>query len=442
MEKKYEEELLQLTPREREIVLRGLKGKLGLYKKKGILSYQYEVCPICQDVGSTEANPKCEECYLKLSCKAPFNDGFRDDPEKGAAYFSEMRDFLEAHPPPRTLVVGGTWDEKGGKKSSIVSKLAEELEGEVDNGGTLEQLKIAASYERLWTNDLIIWMPNILGDVPKCYPRKPRGAVLVCSKAMREGYKKSDAVTRIFMMRANSVIQIRKPDRFEFILTDALGNDWVSTGDLVELVKGILKHYWWTKGSERVGSERVDAPTEELERLMVCTRTVADRVENQVGSRYFGNVATRCQKMFPVMRPEGFLVLVSPRNSDKRRLEAGDMVPVMAPMQYGPEGKSVIRYFGAKKPSVDTPIQLQLFEPGPHFFIHGHALVKGAPMTERYFPCGDLREVDETAALIQKTLPCGAINLRNHGFLLHSRTIEQMERLVRELEFGPPNPLG
>jgi len=91
------EELDILDARQRGIVLGGLKAKLGAYcEEGGKLSYRYDVCPICKDVGSTLENPKCEECYLKVGCKVPFNHGFRHDPEMGAYYFGEMLAHLEA----------------------------------------------------------------------------------------------------------------------------------------------------------------------------------------------------------------------------------------------------------------------------------------------------------------------------------------------------------
>jgi len=89
-------ELRALTAEQRAVVLGGLRNKLGFHKRSGILSYRYDVCPVCQDVGSTEEDPKCDECYIKVSCKIPFTCGFRDDPERGVQYFAEMLEYLEA----------------------------------------------------------------------------------------------------------------------------------------------------------------------------------------------------------------------------------------------------------------------------------------------------------------------------------------------------------
>jgi hypothetical protein len=88
-------ELKSLTSHQKEIVLNGLKGKLGHFKKSSKLSYQYDVCPICKDIGSTVENPKCGECYLKIGCKEPFHLKFRHDPQVGALYFTQMEKYLK-----------------------------------------------------------------------------------------------------------------------------------------------------------------------------------------------------------------------------------------------------------------------------------------------------------------------------------------------------------
>ncbi len=95
MRKEVEDELIKLDKRQREIVIKGLEAKLDAYKKKGYISYKYEVCPVCRDVGSTLECQKCEDCYINLSCKEPFNYEFKGNDEKGFEYFSEMYDFLK-----------------------------------------------------------------------------------------------------------------------------------------------------------------------------------------------------------------------------------------------------------------------------------------------------------------------------------------------------------
>lgn len=95
MRKEVEDELRKLNGAQRTIVIKGLEAKLAAYRKKGYISYRYEVCPVCRDVGSTLEVQKCNECYIKISCKEPFNYGFRDNHQRGFEYFSEMYEFLK-----------------------------------------------------------------------------------------------------------------------------------------------------------------------------------------------------------------------------------------------------------------------------------------------------------------------------------------------------------
>lgn len=66
----------------------------------------------------------------------------------------------------------------------------------------------------------------------------------------------------------------------------------------------------------------------------------------------------------------------------------------------------------------------------------GHAYVNGFPTTEYYFPCGDMREFGEiwieTTDQYTKTIK---LNLKNHGFVIGTETLEQMEEIVNSSKF-------
>jgi len=89
------EELKKLDDSLKEIVLKGLDVKLGVYEERGFVSYKYSVCPVCNDMKSSLSNnSNCNLCYIEKSCLEPFNEGFKDDNEISKEYFSKMRDFL------------------------------------------------------------------------------------------------------------------------------------------------------------------------------------------------------------------------------------------------------------------------------------------------------------------------------------------------------------
>lgn len=331
----------------------------------------------------------------------------------------------------KILIVGGNWDPTGGRKSSIVEKLEEMLGAKAANGGFLSQLSYISEHV-VKEFDVTIWMPNVENYEEKYYPKKRVGSILICSKVMRPGYNRFDSVTRIFKTHGNAVIEIHPDDNsgYRFSLVDALNNEWVDTRVLEVLCRSISEFVTWNSGVERIGCKKMggDVPDrpEELKQLCEVTKLLADKVESERGGRFFGNASTRCMKMFPNMRDLGG-AWVSARNIDKHRIEPEDFVY----SQFDFDKKKIL-YHGDRKPSVDTPVQLEVFKNYPkiNYMLHGHAFIKDAPYTDEYFPCGDMREVKP----LFRMLNCYKfLNLKNHGFLIVARTIRDLEDEVMAL---------
>jgi hypothetical protein len=139
--------------------------------------------------------------------------------------------------------------------------------------------------------------------------------------------------------------------------------------------------------------------------------------------------------MFPSQR-SGQSAWVSARNVPKPQLSETDFVHVRL-VDGG------IRYTGSRKPSVDTPIQLRLYQefPGVSCMIHGHALVRGAPSTESYVPCGDLREFEGVAKLMRAIGDTGCVNLKAHGFLIFAPSVPLLSGVVGGVKFVNLVPL-
>lgn len=338
----------------------------------------------------------------------------------------------------KTILVGGTFSLNEGEPSTIIKLLADELNKENNecywyNGGTSDNLLDATKMASTW-KDLILWFPNISNDIKKNYPQKNKGTVLICSKVMREGYNRYDSCSRIFTMHGNAVIEIYKEETgFRFILVDALANEWVNTMDISILAKAIIEFYNWTKKSIRKNTSKksIEKQTDILNKLSDLTKQVADKVELKKGSRYFGNVSTRCESMFPTLRFNSNSFYVSARNIDKQRITSDDFVIVTS-------NNSELYYEGDRKPSVDSPVQIIIYNlrPNINYMIHGHAYVKNTIETECYFPCGDIREIPYIfQAMRLNDSDFGIINLKNHGFLFYSDTIENLEKLICEADF-------
>ena len=342
-----------------------------------------------------------------------------------------------------TLVVGGTWGAADEIKSSKIAILtAGCLGADLRNGGTIEELDLCIMLD-VPKYDLVVWMPKIDNELPKHYPVKKTGAVLIVSKVMHEGVSKLDAVKRSFMMHGNAVICIRDSEKFKtFELVDALGHQWSSDSGVQATCDAVQKLAEWTRGSIRVPTRSTGKisgifhkPTEDMGvgPLLAMTRKLANAVETKMQERYFGNVSTRCTSLFPSTGhtlsclsgcPGITLAWVSARNTDKRFLSLDDMVLVET------HGEN-LDYYGARKPSVDTAVQMALYRqyPSIKYMIHGHAYVEGARTTDHYFPCGDLREVPEISRVWQYK-PGGAVNLLHHGFLLAATSMDEMTHLV------------
>lgn len=323
----------------------------------------------------------------------------------------------------KTIIVGGFWGNTP-KESSVINKLAEHFECEVYNGGSMAELKeIATTIARY---DMIIWMADIANEEDDIRLVKKLGAVMFVSKVLRPNRNRIDAVTRIFKFGANAVVAItkNKDKNFMFELIDALDNTWIKSIDLKELAIEINALTIWTKGAERSGTLKIKNP---METFIDLNRRVADKSAKQ-NIRYFGNLSTRCTKMMPSFRTTHDSCFVSARNTDKNSLGTDDMIQVTTV-------NDRLRYFGERKPSVDTPVQMALYTECPevNYFIHGHTLIENAPTTEHYYPCGDLREVPEILKIMKGVT--GVINLKMHGFLLYSDTLENMEKLIDDLKF-------
>lgn len=336
----------------------------------------------------------------------------------------------------KTIIVGGNFGIP--KESGIVRQIGRYLNADVFNGGTALPSV---------SGDLMIWMPNIPNEEPKHYPKKPTGSVLICSKLMHDGVRKIDAISRIFKMHGNAVICIYPSQTCRFELIDALANVWYSGENIQELCKAILDFTAFTNAAIRLPSIpaeswinddlylKIGVDKPQIDKLISINKYLSQKILTECGGRFFGNVSTRCQSLFPSVRSQ-VGIYVSPRNSNKESLGTEDMV--LCAMEDG-----FVSYYNGDKPSVDAPIQLEVYASKPeiNFMIHGHAFINLASefgywrgTTENYRLCGDFREAQEILAAIG-TQNTGALNLKKHGFLLFSTDLNKLEDMAKTCSF-------
>ena len=317
------------------------------------------------------------------------------------------------------FIVGGTFDNDGGKSSFIVKEMMEFLGCPGINGGNLNDLDIDFSF-----TDSLIWMPNISNKEDKILPtikvRHPH-MLLVQSKVVSKGnYTDADIVGRL--LKSHSLLGIvieKKPRGYKFRVLDPLGNIHCSTYDLEVLCRTLKNRTDQIKKMTRVGSKSI-GPVKDftvdyqfIEIVKNLGTQFAAFVNAINPNRLLGNASTRCSAGFPAVRDNERL-FVSKRNVDKQTLSSEDFVEVGTT-------EDGIEFFGDNKPSVDSPIQLLLlyYYPNIKYMVHGHVYVKDAPMTENKIPCGFLEEVtDVVAAVPDLDSKEFVVNLRGHGCLI------------------------
>ena len=341
----------------------------------------------------------------------------------------------------KPYVVGGTFDANGGKPSKIVQSLAEALGWPVMNGGTVDQLR-DFNFKGV---DTLLWMPNIdnaeekiLPDIKKLNPK----LLLISSKRVVEKhYTDFDVVSRLLKSHSNLGIMIRPrvDGRLTFKILDPLGNQFTETDHIGVLANALNGRVREIRAMTRIGSEQVkntDGPDVRVpDRFVEIVKKLGDVFSTYVNAvnpeRFLGNAAarptdriTRCCHGFPSAR-EGDVLLISRRNVNKPTMTAADFVRVL------PDERKV-RYYGDVKPSVDSPIQIRLFNhyANVNYMVHGHVYVDGAPMTESKVPCGHVEEFDE----IRKIAPDAAasnfsVNLKGHGCLVFAKDMDYLERV-------------
>ena len=343
------------------------------------------------------------------------------------------------------IIVGGTFDNDGGRPSSVINKLATALgpEWEVINGGTMESLR-AFSVAGV---KVLLWMPHISNDEDKFLdrlkPQNPEMLLIQSKRVVEKDYTAGDVIGRLLKSHSGLGIMITKADsQYSFELLDPLGNTWIKTQWISELAAALNARVNYLQRLTRYRSISIpqdssfEVPDEFIE-LIKRFGTEFEKYINVVNpTRLLGNASTRCTKGFPAIKLDD-RIMVTRRNVNKATLTAGDFVEATL-------GDKVVQYKGRNKPSVDTPVQLKLMDyyKNVNYMIHGHVYVEGGLMTAEKVPCGYLEEFDEIVHLVPDAAATNfVINLRGHGCLIMAESLEFLESQLTRL-YGRPFPEG
>ena len=359
----------------------------------------------------------------------------------------------------KILIVGGSFDHNGGRPSSLVDKFytsfgdiaatsAEKLEISRVNGGYFDDLK--EILKETIHADVVLWWANVPNDYPKIRDVKeinPKCMLVTSKRNDNEKYSFSELINRALGAKANLCIEFSKGNDgiFNMMVFDPLGNNWYSGSSITDCSKEMIDRLIFLKKITRQGCKQVDGfteiPNEEafFDLIKENAEVFHELINPAPGvTRFLGNSSFRCQRGFPSFKKDK-IVYMSQRNVDKRYIGKEAFVPV-----YLENGN--IFYQGEKKPSVDTPIQLRLYDKlsNIQYMMHAHVYIEGAPFTKNMVPCGGLEEVNEVIDIILEeygTLdaPFYAINLIGHGSIVMGKEVELMKDIPYISRIVPEN---
>ena len=366
----------------------------------------------------------------------------------------------------KILFVGGNWNLNGGKKSKIVNEFAKYLpNATVYNGGNYKDLK--KILESCVDYDTVIWWANVPNELPKVRNVKEINykTMLVSSKRNIDNkYSFQELLQRSLGIKSNLTVEFSKKNtKYNMRLFDPLGNLWYEGLDIEECSKALLDRLEFIKNITRESTipskENINTLgifnekshksdynheiTTKKEFLSIVRdysyKLSAAIFQTKKAKRFLGNASFRCSKGFPSFR-EGKYIFVSKRNVNKEYIGIDEFVPV-----YLEDGK--IYYCGNNKPSVDTPIQVRMYNllPNINYMIHSHCYIKDAPFTKKALPCGAIEEVDEIKELINEYYDNDfnrnlyLINLVGHGSIMMSNNPKQLKNITMIGRIVPEN---
>lgn len=350
----------------------------------------------------------------------------------------------------KVLFVAGNFDDDSGRMSGFANKLCLALKNEdfdmhLFNGGLYSELN--GIVNSVTDYNIVIWMPNVPNDKPKLVELIKKvnpSAILVTSKRNdADRYDFRAMVARALKNKSNLFIEFNSVDSgVVSSLFDPLGNCYVNkTLSIPELASILNKRLKELLNFTRVPSTKIGylkeklVETEDMKKFFAYAKDHATKFHEIIhgghSDRFVGNLSFRCTFGFPSFRSDN-LVFVTKRNIDKREIDVDSFVGVLLGMSEGN-----IKYFGDSKPSVDTPIQVELYHmfPNMKWMMHSHVYIKDAPFTESIVPCGSLEEVNEivdAAAKLGDNLNEVVVNLKGHGSIVMSENVETFNGKLSE----------
>lgn len=360
----------------------------------------------------------------------------------------------------KILMVGGTWNKDGGKSSHLFEKLYDAIQDASStkityyNGGNYSEL---TSIINLVKNvDVVFWMANVPNDLPKVRNVKqinPKVIFVGSKRNIDNEYSFVDVLNRTIEQRHNLSIMFYKKSEdkeYNMMLFDPLGTYWYDGNSIVALANALsnrlnflitmtrvrtysLTDNNYVNNSKYNNKAEIPNDTEFFNYVQDVAEIFHKTIQHSDGvTRFLGNASFRDPK-----NPE--VIHVTERDIDKAFLSRDRFVSCIN--TYGK-----FFYYGDKKPSKDTAVQINLYRsfPNINYIVHSHCYVKDGIWTQTPVPCGSLNELDEINDALDKVESISnkhnktlyKFNLIGHGCLIMGATVKDLktaEYITRQL---------
>lgn len=341
----------------------------------------------------------------------------------------------------KILIVAGNYDELGGRSSGLIPKLfgskLEDKDLTIFNGGHYDTLPLIL--EAAKSNDVVFWFANVDNTLPKIRNVKeinPKCLLVSSKRNDNDKYCFEELINHALGLKANLTFEFSKQeDLYAIRVYDPLGVVWCDrTLNYEEVLDKTFNRLealcQFTREGTIMSDKKLDCYIEDA-----FLKIIKEKAEifhqliqpPETVDRFLGNASFRCVHGFPSFRGNNCIV-VSRRNVDKTGINKQDFVPVIF------KNNTVFAYSN-NKPSVDTPVQVRLYEQYKEikYMIHSHVYIQGACFTEEAIPCGAIEEVEDIKKTIVKnnidTTKSFSINLLGHGSIIFAKDLDYFERI-------------
>ena len=359
------------------------------------------------------------------------------------------------------IIVAGDFGNDG-KKSGLANKCYNILKNDsriesvlLFNGGDYDEIQNILNLISKKHYDFVFWWPNIDNSFVKNRSVKdydPFTMLITSKRDDVDKYSFQELLQRTISVKANLSFKFKRTNTglFNITIFDPLGSVWYDGID-IELAmqtcidrliflksmtrqnttqsvtdKGLVLSWYFDqfKQNEYKSDRVIDVPDEN--NFVDTVKRYATKFQefmptDCVTTRFVGNASIRklppqvgrCGKGMPSFRRNGY-IFVSKRNIDKRFITLENFVPV-----YMDNDK--LMYCGTDKPSVDTPVQMLLYNKysNINYILHSHCYIKNAPFTKLAIPCGAIEEAGEVESILTDTTKkFYTVNLIGHGSIV------------------------